>query len=37
MAPHSVTDQLTAIAYRWADYWANSLIDDPAMLAFIFC
>jgi hypothetical protein len=30
-------ENLTAIAYRLAAYMVNSTIDDPAMLAIIFC
>lgn len=30
-------EQLTALAYRMASYASVNLIDDPAMLALIFC
>jgi hypothetical protein len=33
----SLAETLTALAYRVAAYWADSLVDDPALLAFIFC
>jgi hypothetical protein len=33
----SLAETLTAVAYRLGMYWANNAIDDPAMLAFIFC
>ena len=32
-----LTDTLTAIAYRLATYMVNSIMDDPAMLAILFC
>lgn len=37
MSSSSVTDTLTFAAYRLAAYWVNSVVDDPALLAFIFC
>lgn len=30
-------DAVTAIVYRLATYIVNNVIDDPAMLAIIFC
>jgi len=32
-----LSDSLTALAYRLASYMVNNVIDDPAMLALIFC
>lgn len=37
MPSPSFIDSLTAIAYRLATYMVNNVIDDPAMLAIIFC
>ena len=31
------TEYLTMLAYRMASYATTNLIDDPAMLALIFC
>lgn len=31
------TETLTALAYRVAGYVVNNMLDDPAMLAIIFC
>ena len=42
-APHTrmtlkeLDESLGAISYRLAIYCSNNLIDDPAMLALIFC
>jgi hypothetical protein len=33
----AITDTVSAMTYRWAQYAVNTLMDDPAMLAFIFC
>ena len=32
----NLLETLTALAYRWATYASNKLMDDAAMLAFIF-
>ncbi len=37
MKLQELTDALTAVIYRLAVYANNNLIDDPAMLAFVFC
>lgn len=37
MTIHELVDALTSAVYRLAIYANNNLIDDPAMLAFIFC
>lgn len=37
MMLHDLIDTLTAVAFRLTVYTNNNLIDDPAMLAFIFC
>ncbi|MEO0317738.1 MAG: hypothetical protein RL404_1415 [Pseudomonadota bacterium] len=37
MTLQKLTDALTAVIYRLAIYANNNLIDDPAMLAFVFC
>ncbi len=37
MSSPSFMDAMTAIAYRLATYLVNNVIDDPAMLAIIFC
>lgn len=37
MTLQELTDGLTAVIFRLAVYANNNLIDDPAMLAFIFC
>ena len=37
MTLSKVTETLTALAYRMATYASNNLIDDPALLALIFC
>lgn len=37
MTLNELADALTSVAYRLATYANNNLIDDPAMLAFIFC
>lgn len=37
MKLHDLADALTAFAFRLAIYANHNLIDDPAMLAFIFC
>ena len=37
MSLHELTDALMSVVYRCAIYANNNLIDDPAMLAFIFC
>lgn len=37
MPLRDLTDTLTAITYRLATYMVNSVMDDPAMLAIIFC
>ena len=34
---NKLTDTLTALVYRLATYAVNNLIDDPALLALIFC
>jgi hypothetical protein len=33
----SFMETLTAIAYRLATYLVNNILDDPAMLAILFC
>jgi hypothetical protein len=33
---HKLLETITALAYRWAAYASHNLIDDAAMLAFIF-
>ena len=35
-ASENLLDTLTALAYRWATCASHSLMDDAAMLAFIF-
>lgn len=30
-------DQALFLAYRWADYALVNLMDDPALLALVFC
>ena len=35
--PNSFTDTLTAVAYILAAYMVKSTMDEPAMLAIIFC
>ncbi len=37
MKLHDLADALTVITWRLAIYANHNLIDDPAMLAFIFC
>ena len=37
MSPEEIADALIAIAYRLATYMVNNVIDDPAMLAIVFC
>ncbi len=37
MTFHELADALISAAYRLATYANNHLIDDPAILAFIFC
>ena len=37
MGLNKLTDTLTAFAYRLATYANNNLMDDPALLALIFC
>ncbi len=37
MKMHDLADALTSVVYRLAIYANNKLIEDPAMLAFIFC
>ncbi len=37
MTLHEAADAFTALAYRLAVYLNNHLIDDPAMLALVFC
>ena len=37
MSLNDLTEPLTALSYRLAIYFSNNLIDDPAMLALIFC
>ena len=37
MTLHEATTAITALAYRLAAYLNNNLIDDPAMLALVFC
>ena len=37
MPTTSVTETITAFVYRITAYMANHLIDDPAMLAIVFC
>lgn len=32
----NLLETLTALAYRWAAYASHNLMDDAAMLAFIF-
>ncbi len=34
---HELAEALTSVVYRLAIYANKHLIDDPAMLAFIFC
>lgn len=34
---NELADALAAIGYRLAIYMNNNLIDDPAMLALVFC
>lgn len=33
----ALIDAATAIAYRLSTYMVNNVMDDPAMLAIIFC
>ncbi len=37
MKMHELADAVTSAIYRLAIYANNNLIDDPAMLAFVFC
>jgi len=37
MSDTPLTDILTAMAYRMASYLVNNVMDDPALLAIIFC
>ena len=37
MSSSPLAETLTALAYRVAGYAVNNLLDDPAMLAIIFC
>jgi len=37
MSTASFIESLTSMAYRMASYMVNNVIDDPAMLAIIFC
>jgi hypothetical protein len=37
MKPHELMKAITTLVYRLAIYANNNLIDDPAMLAFVFC
>jgi len=37
MTLNKVTETLTALVYRLASYTVNNFIDDPALLALIFC
>ncbi len=37
MTLHEAAETCAALAYRLALYLNNNLIDDPAMLALIFC
>jgi hypothetical protein len=37
MTLYELIDTLTAVAFRLTVDTNNNLIDDPAMLAFIFC
>jgi hypothetical protein len=37
MKPHELMEAITTLVYRLAIYANNNLIDDPAMLAFVFC
>ena len=37
MSDTPLTETLTAMAYRMASYLVNNVMDDPALLAIIFC
>ena len=37
MTLKELAESLGVISYRLAIYFSNNLIDDPAMLALIFC
>ena len=37
MSSSSFMETLTALAYRAAGYVVNNMLDEPAMLAIIFC
>jgi hypothetical protein len=37
MSTAPILETMTAVVYRLAAYMVNHLIDDPAMLAIIFC
>ena len=37
MPSPSITETWTAVVYRLASYVVNNLLDDPAMLAIVFC
>lgn len=37
MTSDSIIETLTALAYRVAGYVVNNMLDDPAMLAILFC
>ena len=37
MTLNKITEALTILCYRLATYTVNNLIDDPALLALIFC
>jgi hypothetical protein len=37
MTLNKITEALTNLSYRLATYTVNNLIDDPALLALIFC
>jgi hypothetical protein len=37
MTLNKITETLILLSYRLATYTTNNLIDDPALLALIFC
>lgn len=37
MTLHDLIETITTVAFRFLVYTNNNLVDDPAMLAIIFC